>query len=96
MEPIPLPPKSRNLNAYIERFQRSIKDEALNRMIFFGERSLRAPAHSFLRHYHTERNHQGIGNTVITPGEAVGRRDDGVITRERLGGLLRYYYRSPG
>ncbi|HAK94563.1 MAG TPA: hypothetical protein DCM87_06075 [Planctomycetes bacterium] len=82
------------LNAHIERFHRSLKDETLNRMIFFGERSLRAAVHAFLRHYHTERNHQGLGNTVITPGEEVGRRDGAVITRERLGGLLRYYYRA--
>jgi len=94
VEPILLPPKSPNLNAYIERFHRSIKDEALNRMIFFGERSLRRAVHSFLRHYHTERNHQGLGNTVITPGEEVGRRDGEVACRERLGGLLRYYYRA--
>jgi transposase InsO family protein len=94
VEPVLLPPKSPNLNADIERFHRSLKDETLNRMIFFGERSLRAAVRSFLRHYHTERNHQGLGNTVITPGEEVGRRDGAVITRERLGGLLRYYYRA--
>ena len=34
-----LPPKSPNLNAYLERFMRSIKEEALERMIFFGEKS---------------------------------------------------------
>ena len=94
VEPVLLPPRSPNLNAHIERFHRSLKDEALNRMIFFGERSLRRAVQSFLRHYHTERNHQGLGNTVITPGEEVGRRGGAVITRGRLGGLLRYYYRA--
>lgn len=94
VEPVILPPRSPNLNAHLERFHRSLKDEALNRMVFFGERSLRKAVHSFLRHYHTERNHQGLGNTVIQPGDEVGRRDGDIVSRERLGGLLRYYYRT--
>ena len=83
--PLGRPPLSREI---------ILKDETLNRMIFFGERSLRAAVRSFLRHYHTERNHQGLRNTAITQGEEVDRRDGAVITRERLGGLLRYYYRA--
>ena len=40
-------------------------------MIFFGERSLRKAVQEFLLHYHGERNHQGLGNKVIEPGEEV-------------------------
>ena len=41
IEPVVLPAKSRNLNAHLERFHRSLKEECLDRMIFFGENSLR-------------------------------------------------------
>ena len=61
-------------------------------MIFFGEKMLRHAVREFLAHYHEERNHQGLENRIIDPGEEVGR-DDGVIDcRERLGGMLRYYH----
>ena len=55
VEVIRLPPKSPNLNAYAERFVRSIKDECLNRMIFIGEASLRRAIREFMAHYHAER-----------------------------------------
>ena len=63
------------------------------RMIFFGERSLEITTAEFLRHYRAERNHQGIANRLIEPGEEVGRTAGEVVCRERLGGMLRYYYR---
>src|SRR4030095_14073 len=56
---IRLSPMSPNLNAYAERFVRSIKDECLNRMIFVGQGSLRHAVIEYMAHYHTERNHQG-------------------------------------
>ena len=60
-----LPPRSPNLTPHIERFMRSIKEECLGRMIFFGESSLRTAINEFLTHYHHERNHQGLGNRLI-------------------------------
>ena len=62
--------------------------------IFFGERPLQAAAVSFLAHYHAERNHQGLDNRLIDPGEEVGRTAGEVECRERLGGILRYYHRK--
>ena len=73
---------------------RSLKDECLDRMIFFGEKSLRSAAGQFLVHYHQERNHQGLGNRLIGMGEKVGQVTGEVQCRERLGGLLKYYYRE--
>ena len=93
-KPVPLPPRSPNLNAYIERFMLSLKSECLERMIFFGERSLRRALSEFVEHYHHERNHQGLENEIIDTGEEVGRSEGGVQCRDRLGGLLRYYYRD--
>lgn len=60
VEPIILPPRSPNLNTHCERFVRSIKEEALERMIIIGEASLRYVLTQYRAHYHTERNHQGV------------------------------------
>jgi putative transposase len=89
-----LPPRSPNLNAHLERFLLSLKAECLERMIFFGEASLRRAASEFLAHYHGERNHQGLGNRLIDPGDSVGRAGGRVRCRKRLGGILRYYHRE--
>jgi transposase InsO family protein len=94
VESVRLPPRSPNLNAHAERFVRSIKDECLSRMIFFGERSLRKATREFAAHYHRERNHQGLDNRLI---ESDGRSEPSIGSvgcRERLGGLLRFYHRA--
>jgi transposase InsO family protein len=93
IETILLPPKSPNCNAHLERFMLSLKSEALERMIFFGEASLRNALAEFTAHYHTERNHQGLDNNLIDSGNEVGRITGTIECRERLGGLLRYYHR---
>lgn len=72
---------------------RSIKEERLSRMFFFGERMFRHAVKQFVRHYHAERNHQGLENQLIHPGESVGITDGLIECRERLGGLLKYYHR---
>jgi putative transposase len=94
LKPLLLPPRSPNLNCYIERFMRSIKSESLERMIFFGEKSLRRAITSYLEHYHAERNHQGLGNQIIEPADELGSVAGQIECRERLGGMLRYYYRE--
>ena len=93
-EPLRLPPRSPDLNAHLERFMKSIKSEALNRMIFLGENSLRRATDSFIRHYRGERNHQGLGNRIIEPGDELGAVAGNIECRQRLGGILRYYYRD--
>ena len=67
VESVKLPPRSPNLNAYAERFVRSIKESCLDKVILFGESSLRRAIHEFVAHYHMERNHQGLGNRLIMP-----------------------------
>jgi transposase InsO family protein len=94
VEPILLPPRSPNLNAHCERFVRSIKEEALEQMIILGERGLYHVLTQYLSHYHTERNHQGLGNVCIASAPANDVENGRVVRRERLGGLLRYYYRE--
>jgi putative transposase len=93
---VKLPPQSPNLNAYAERFVRSIKESCLDRLIFFGEASLRRAIQNFILHYHEERNHQGKGNQLLFPRAltAVCPQHGIVQCQQRLGGLLQYYYRE--
>ena len=86
-----LPARSPNLNAFAERFVRSVKPECLPRVIPLGERHLRHMLTQYVEHYHKERNHQGIGNQPIEPLPANTNAGDGVVRRrERLGGALRH------
>jgi len=94
VEPILLPPRSPNLNAYCERFIRSIKEEALEQMVILGACALSYAIQQYLDHYHTERNHQGLDNQLIAREGAVGCHTGHVVRRERLGGLLSYYHRE--
>jgi len=80
-----------NMNAYAERFVRSIRSECLDQMIFLGRESLMRAIAEYAAHYHEERSHQGIGNMLIS---GVAPQCEGIVeTRERLGGLLKYYHR---
>jgi Integrase core domain len=117
VKPVLLPARSPNLNAYAERWVRSVKEECLARLILFGKRALRHALSEFEAHYHQERPHQGKGNVVLMPSLPKGvewkphegvprttqkkRRGTGPLLgkgpiecRERLGGLLKYYYRD--
>jgi transposase InsO family protein len=67
-----LPARSPNLNAFAERFVRSIKEECLSRMIFFA----------------TERNHQGLENRIPQPMSVAALPHHPVQRRQRLGGML--------
>ena len=81
-----LPPRSPNLNAYAERFVLSIKQECLERMIFFSEKSLRRAVSAYVAHYHKERNHQGLENQLIEPEVHSCEQNGKVRCRDRLGG----------
>ena len=90
--PVRLPPRSQNLNAYAERWVRSVKNECLSKLILFGEPALRTALCAYVEHFHGERNHQGKGNIPLFPQEEVGKTGP-VRCRERLGGLLKFYHR---
>jgi transposase InsO family protein len=91
---IRLPPMSPNLNAFAERFVLSIKEECLRRMIFFGQASLRHAIRQYVAHYHRERNHQGLDNRLLRPAPVMAPLNAPIKQRERLGGMLNYYYRE--
>lgn len=88
-----LPARSPNLNAFAERFVLSIRSECLDRIIPLGEWHLRRAVSEYLKHYHQERNHQGLGNVLIDSSMAANA-EGRVLRRQRLGGLLSYYHRE--
>jgi hypothetical protein len=92
-KPVRLPHRSPNLNAFIERFIRSIKEECLDRVIPLGETHLRELIREYMAHYHAERPHQGLGGAFVRPAD-VHAADGPLVKRERLGGLLNYDYRE--
>ena len=96
IEPIRLPPRSPNLNAFAERWVKSVKEECLSRLILPSEASLRHAIEEYLAHYHQERCHQGLGNRIPFPvaEDRMGRREGRIECRERLGGLLKHYRRA--
>jgi hypothetical protein len=91
---LPLPARSPNLNAYAERWMRSVKEECLSKIILFGDRSLRRALSEYVVHYHAERNHQGKSNVLLFCRATETRRAEPVQCRERLGGILNYYHQE--
>jgi putative transposase len=94
IESVKLPARSPNLNAHAERFVRTIKECRLERMILFGEGSLRQAIHEFVVHYHHERNQQGLGNRLIMREESCVDNAGAIQRRQPLGGMLNLYYRQ--
>ena len=88
--PLRRPARAPNLNAYTERFVRTIKDSCLERMVLSGEGSLRRAVREFVAHDHHERNHQGLDNrlTLPLPLSTAPPPRGRVPCRQRLGGML--------
>jgi putative transposase len=93
---IPLPARSPNLNAFAERWVRSVKQECLSKLILFGVGPLSRALAEFSAHYHGERNHQGKGNKLLFPeaGRTTEQPGHAVECHQRLGGLLKFYGRA--
>jgi hypothetical protein len=104
VKPLKLPARSPNLNAFAERWVRSVKEECLSRLIFFGEQSLRRALTEYIDHFHGERNHQGKGNKLLFPAprgpvqhcrrgtvEVLAGTDFFTVEVVTLKGLVTYY-----
>ena len=94
VSPVRTPARSPNCNAHLERFHLSFKGEVANRMIFLGEDHLQRTIDEYLVYYHRERNHQGLAGQIIEPGEEMAFSSGKICRRQRLGGMLNYYYRD--
>ena len=83
------------MNAYVERFVQAIQQECLDKFIVFGREHLDHLIGEYGTHYDEERPHQAKGNQpLLSPMAAV--ESGAVVCRERLGGVLRHYYRAAG
>ena len=96
VKPLKLPARSPNLNAFAERWVKSVKGEVLSKLILFGEASLRRVFKEYLVHFHQERNHQGKDNVLLFPcnPQSASSSKRSIRCRERLGGLIKYYHRE--
>ena len=93
--PVKLPARSPDLNSFAERWVKSVKEECLSKLILFGEKSLRHALREYVVYYHHERNHQGKENLLLFPAsDQLPQSERKVRSRERLGGLLRFYHRE--
>jgi hypothetical protein len=63
-------------------------------MVPLGEGHLRRAIAEYMAHYHHERNHQGLGNALIDGDPQATTGKGAVVCRERLGGLLNFYFRN--
>ena len=95
VSPVKLPARSPDLNSFAERWVKSVKEECLSKLILFGEKSLRHALREYVVYYHHERNHQGKENLLLFPAsDPLPQSERKVRSRERLGGLLRFYHRE--
>ena len=95
VQPLRLPARSPNLNAFAERWVRSVKQACLSKLILFSEASLRRVLTEHLAHYHSERNHQGKRNLLLFPAPVdTSPLGKPILCKQRLGGLLKYYARA--
>ncbi len=78
-----------------EVWTKSVREECLSKLILFGERLLRHALKAYVAHHHHERNHQGKDNLLLFPAAEASHQSKGTVrSRERLGGLLRFYHRE--
>jgi putative transposase len=95
VQPLKIPPSSPNLNAFAERWVRSVKSECLSGLIFFGEKSLQQALQEYTAFYHQERNHQGKNNRLLFPAVDFNPNNTkGEIKCQTRLGFLNYYHRS--
>jgi transposase InsO family protein len=89
------PPKSPNTCAFVERWIGSVKSECLSHFILLGKKHLNHLASSWLRHYHSQRPHQGRdkGNALLIAPKVAPSTEGKVCCEQQLGGLLKHYYR---
>ncbi|MCC6678660.1 MAG: transposase [Phycisphaerales bacterium] len=104
-----LPVHSPNLNAFAERWVRSVRRECLDHFVAFGERHLGYLLQQYVEHYHQERPHQGLDNRLLPrdprkpsarSGPPPSRAEPSspefppIVCRQRLGGVLKHYCRE--
>ena len=93
IEMCPLPVRSPNLNAFIERFIQTLKIECLSRFVILGEKHSNYLTREFVDYYHRQRPHQSKENAPLIPSDTPPSKGD-IVCEERLGGVITHYYRK--
>jgi hypothetical protein len=93
---LPTAPQTPRMNAYAERFVRTVRAECTDRLLITGERHLHAVLSEYVAHYNTGRSHQGHGMALRAPDDdpdvlPFPVRTDWIHLRPRLAGLINEY-----
>ena len=96
----PVGPKAPNLNAYIERWIQSAKQEALDHFMIFGKAHFDYIVSEYVSYYIECRPHQGLDNKLLPlprgipddDGDVVPPDSSNIKCEHRLGGILKHYY----
>jgi hypothetical protein len=93
-------PQAPRMNAYAERFVRTVRAECTDRMLIMGERHLRAVLSEYVKHYNTGRSHQGHDMRLRAPDDSPDiipfpAPTDRICRKPVLGGLINQYQAAP-
>ncbi|HSG73336.1 MAG TPA: integrase core domain-containing protein, partial [Planctomycetaceae bacterium] len=97
VKPIRMPIASPNMNGRVERFIKTLKYECLNQFILFGQKHVDYLVDEFVDYYNRERAHSAIGYRPPARDDPPEANEDasldGIVRRDRLGGIVKYYER---
>ncbi|MBR7829700.1 transposase [Actinospica sp. MGRD01-02] len=91
-------PQAPRMNAFAERFVRTVRAECTDRMLIAGERHLRTVLEEFTEHHNNGRSHQGRGMDLRAPNDeknviAFPTPSERIQRRTVLAGLCRPHQR---
>src|SRR5204863_3243135 len=87
------PPQAPNANAFAERWIRSVREECLDQLLIFSQRSLHRVLTEYVDYYNRGRPHEGLQQQTPIP-HTPGVPQGAIRHRNVLGGLIRDYYRD--
>jgi transposase InsO family protein len=99
IEVVKIPPRSPCANAYAERWVRTARSEATDRMLIAGPRHLRAVLDEYVAHYNQHRPHRARdlrppGGGDIPPALVTDLATARIRRHKVLGGLICEYERA--
>ncbi|MGD9791105.1 MAG: integrase core domain-containing protein [Phycisphaerales bacterium] len=98
MRSMPLPCRSPNLNAHVERLIQSVQAECLDHFVILGTRHQDYLLREYVDHYNRDRPHSSLEFAAPMgrrPSTRAGPARRGEIRcRSRLGGVIKHYYRK--
>jgi len=84
------------MNAFAERWVKTVRTECTDRMLIASERHLRRVLDAYVKHYNRGRSHQGNGLDLHAPDDdhnviAFPAPTDRIRRQAALGGLINEY-----